>query len=121
MAIMEKTGIFATDMGRSEILTFWNLSMYTQVDELSNERHLQMRFDEFMEAVCRVAEKTAIPNFFSDQQYKNLEEYLTRASPQDQQKNKKKPLHEKIEAFLILMGRTCLPKASQFMQNTELK
>ena len=53
--------------------------MTTQVDELTSERHLQMQFPEFIEAICRVAEKTTIPNFFREHEYKNLEDFLARS------------------------------------------
>ena len=35
-----------------------------------------MYFPEFLEAVCRVADKVAIPNFFRDQDYKHMDDYV---------------------------------------------
>ena len=36
--------------------------MMTQVDEINNERHLNMNFTEFIEAIARVADKLNLPN-----------------------------------------------------------
>ena len=36
--------------------------MMTQVDEINNDRHLNMNFTEFIEAICRVADKLSLPN-----------------------------------------------------------
>lgn len=40
-----------------EIGPLFNLSMMTQVDEINSERHCQMMFLEFVEAMCRVADR----------------------------------------------------------------
>lgn len=122
MAMMDQTGIFQTELGRNDVLTMWNLSMQTQVDELTSERHLQMHFSEFVEAICRVAEKVVIPNFFRDKDYKHMEEYIGQGlNSQNYHTYKKRPFPAKIEAFIILLGRQCLPSAVQFMQTQDLK
>lgn len=36
------------------------LSMQTQIDELSSDKHTQMVFVEFIEALARVAEKASL-------------------------------------------------------------
>ena len=36
--------------------------MMTQVDEIEKDRHINMTFVEFLEAVVRVAEKCEIPH-----------------------------------------------------------
>jgi len=40
--------------------------MMTQVDELDSERHMNMTFCEFVEAIVRIAEQTCIPHLVSD-------------------------------------------------------
>jgi hypothetical protein len=37
------------------------------VDELNSARHYQMNFYEFIEAMCRIAEKISLTPFFSNQ------------------------------------------------------
>ncbi|CAI2364873.1 unnamed protein product [Moneuplotes crassus] len=44
-------------LGSGEIGSLFNVSMMTQVKELEFERHMEMNFLEFVEAVCRVAFK----------------------------------------------------------------
>ncbi|CAI2369640.1 unnamed protein product [Moneuplotes crassus] len=48
-------------VGNAELGAQFNLSMSTQIDEVEKDRHCQMMFFEFMEAVARVAYK--ITNF----------------------------------------------------------
>ena len=40
--------------------------MMTQVDEIYNDRHLNMNFTEFIEAICRVADKLSFPNVLEE-------------------------------------------------------
>ena len=40
--------------------------MMTQVDEITREKHLNMNFTEFIEAICRVADKVCIPNILKE-------------------------------------------------------
>jgi hypothetical protein len=42
---------------RNEVNPLWNLSMMTCVDEINNQKHMNMNFSEFIEAICRVADK----------------------------------------------------------------
>jgi NLR family CARD domain-containing protein 3 len=43
--------------GAREIGVIYNVSMMTQVDEINKEKHTKMHFIEFVEAVCRVADR----------------------------------------------------------------
>ena len=59
--------------GNSEIGCQFNLSMMTYVDEIDNNKHIQMFYYEFLEAISRVAHKIKIfPNIDKYQQ-KNLD------------------------------------------------
>lgn len=51
----------ALSMNTREIGTLFNLSMMTQVDEIFSERHCQMSLIEFVEAICRVADRVVHP------------------------------------------------------------
>lgn len=44
-------------LGSGEVGSLFNISMMTQVKELESERHMEMNFLEFVEAICRVAFK----------------------------------------------------------------
>lgn len=48
-----------------EILIAYNFSVMLQVDEVNNDRHLQMYFPEFIEAFARIADKIALIPFVS--------------------------------------------------------
>ena len=61
---------------RAEVFPLWNLSMMTQPDEITKERHLNMEFTEFIEAICRVADKLAIPNLLKDEELASSDELL---------------------------------------------
>ena len=50
-----------------EILPIWNLSMMTQKDEINSDKHLNMNFTEFIEAVCRVSYQLSIPHILDDE------------------------------------------------------
>ena len=53
----------------NQVNIHYNLSMMTQVDELESDRHMNMTFTEFLEAVGRVAERLDIPDITTDTQY----------------------------------------------------
>lgn len=46
-------------IGNAELGAQYNMSMSTLVNEFESDRHFQMQFDEFVEAVARVAEKVS--------------------------------------------------------------
>ena len=43
----------------------FNLSMMTQVDEITLNRTFEMNFIEFLEAITRIAEKKSLPPYCS--------------------------------------------------------
>lgn len=51
------SGVTDENFTNKEIGSMFNLSMMTQVDEVYDDRHLKMSFLEFVEAICRVADK----------------------------------------------------------------
>ena len=67
--MIEDAGLLSDYLAIKDIYPIWNLSMFTQIDEINNDRHMNMTFAEFTEAICRIADKLAIPNLYSD---KNL-------------------------------------------------
>ena len=55
------------NFGAKQIASQWNVSLMTQLDEIENDRHLNMTFVEFLEALVRVAERLEIPNLVDDE------------------------------------------------------
>jgi hypothetical protein len=51
------SGIISDLFNSKELGIIFNLSMMTQLDEISQELHFRMTFDEFIEAIARVADK----------------------------------------------------------------
>jgi hypothetical protein len=83
--------------GTREIGILFNLAMYTQVDEIDEERHTKMHLDEFIDALGRVADRLAV------------------ASPYDAEKLDKAtlaelPTHHKLKNFIEILMKATLSK-----------
>lgn len=72
--MLTEAGVLSEYFGKVEVAPSWNLSMMTQVDELTQSRHHQMHFAEFIEALCRIADKLIIPNLLTED-YNTIEEF----------------------------------------------
>ncbi len=59
---MQAAGVVTETFGAKEIGPLFNISMMTCVDEIFQEKHMQMKIIEFAEALARIAEKV-IKNF----------------------------------------------------------
>ena len=57
MNIFATMDVFTETFGKTDLLALWNMAMMTRADEVGASRHLHMNFSEFIEAVCRVADK----------------------------------------------------------------
>ena len=64
--LIEQSGVINDYFSFKEILPLWNLSMMTQKDEYGSDKHLNMTFTEFIEALTRVGDKLAIPHILDD-------------------------------------------------------
>ena len=49
--------IFSETFGSREIGIHFSLSKMTEINEVDFDKHMQMQFIEFLEAIARVAEK----------------------------------------------------------------
>lgn len=65
-----------------------------------------MNFTEFIEAICRVADRLAIPNLMRDEGVS-----MDSLSPKQISEYKARPLSQKIEALVLLLSYKCLGKA----------
>lgn len=100
-------GVITDHFSYKEIYPIWNLSMMTQVDEVYNDKHVNMNFAEFIEAICRVADKLAIPHLIEDQlllQERTWEDVVV--DPELVQEFSERPLSYKIESFLLQLARS---------------
>ena len=62
--MITNTGVLMSgSIGVGDLGSIFNISMMSQVDELNFQRHIEMSLIEFIEAICRVADKLIeIPN-----------------------------------------------------------
>ena len=64
--MIENTYCLSEKFGSKQLAIYYNISMMTQLDEIEQDRHLNMTFSEFIEAIVRVSEKIEIPNLMTD-------------------------------------------------------
>ena len=72
--LLSDGGLLNEHFGNREAGPLWNLAMMTNKDELTSDKHLQMTFVEFLEALARVADKFDMQNmedFFPDYKAKS--------------------------------------------------
>ena len=105
-------GVVNEDFGQREISILFNLSMFTQKNELDFDRHFNMTFNEFIEAIGRVSEKISIVPLFED-----LDQSLE-GSQLLGKKSKEHPLHKKIEALIFRMIKAAIPNAYAHVEKT---
>eukprot|EP00828_Plagiopyla_frontata_P005843 TRINITY_DN12435_c0_g5_i1.p3 TRINITY_DN12435_c0_g5~~TRINITY_DN12435_c0_g5_i1.p3 ORF type:complete len:132 (-),score=30.67 TRINITY_DN12435_c0_g5_i1:79-474(-) len=91
--ICRKGEMFDLNIAEKDVYLAFNLSMMTQVDELFQDRIFQMSFAEFIEAISRIAEKSA------------PQPYYQTATLTGEQRQAL-PLHIKLESVLIIMWKT---------------
>lgn len=53
---------YSKNFGAAQVGNQYNLAMMTQVDEIDKDKHINMVFVEFLDAIVRVAEKVEIPH-----------------------------------------------------------
>jgi len=49
------------DFGQREIGTLYRLAMMTRINELDEDKHMNMTYVEFIEAIGRLAERLKLP------------------------------------------------------------
>jgi hypothetical protein len=87
-----KLMIYPELLQEKEAMLLYNLSMMTQVDEVSQDRHIRMGFIEFVELLARLAERLSpVP----------MEEEFDKWDIVDRQIL---PLHVKLETFLTYIN-----------------
>ena len=104
--LIVRCNCLSDNFGAKQIASQWNLSVMTQVDEIENDRHLNMTFTEFLEALVRVAERLEIPNLVDDEG----------TSPNDdiEQETRdiyaRRDLPKKVESLLLFLIKVNRPR-----------
>ena len=57
ISLVQASGVVNETFSTKEIGPLFNISIQTQVDEISSERHMKMTLFEFFEAIARISEK----------------------------------------------------------------
>jgi len=60
--MLGKAQLLNEHFGNREAGPLWNMSMMTNINEVASEKHLNMTFVEFLEAIGRVADKFDMAN-----------------------------------------------------------
>ena len=87
--LIKRAGLEKEIVDRDINLTF-NISIQTQVDELDSTRCFEMHYVEYLESICRLADKVSLPNL-----YYSLEE----GESLGREERDSQPLCMKIEAL----------------------
>ena len=62
VSILERSGLLNEHFANREAIPLFNLSMMTNIEETAKDRHLNMSFVEFLEALARVADRMELAN-----------------------------------------------------------
>lgn len=101
--MVEDSNVISDYFTFKEVYPIWNLSMMTQRDEIGNDKHLNMNFTEFIEAICRVANKISIPNRMREDF--EPEDWV---NPSLMKEWERRSLSQKIESYLLQLSKACL-------------
>jgi hypothetical protein len=79
--------------------------MMTQIDEIERDKHINMTFVEFLEAVVRVAQKLEVPNLIND----GFEPAEDEIEEEKRNEYANRPLEVKLESLILLLIRHQMP------------
>ena len=71
--MINDSNCLSDNFGSKQIAAQFNLAMMTQIDEIERDKHINMTFVEFLEAIVRVAQKLEVPNLID---VSNIYHYL---------------------------------------------
>lgn len=76
--IICSTQVVNEEFGQREIGTLYNLAMMTRVDELNEDKHMNMTYVEFLEGIGRVANRLKLPQVINDdtQKVRNYDSFM---------------------------------------------
>ena len=94
------------NFGSREIGISFNLAIFTQVDEIDDDRHMKMYLDEFMDALGRVADRLCIQSPY--------ERELVDKSILAQ-----RPTHQKLKVLIEILLKNTMKK--EFVEFCEKK
>jgi len=72
--LVGQANVVNDDFGQREIGSIFNLAMMTRVDELTQEKHMNMSYVEFLEAIGRISQRLKLPSLI-DEDTGNIKDY----------------------------------------------
>ena len=107
-----ETNVVDDEFGQREIGTLYNLSMIQRLDELDDDKHMNMTFVEFLEGIARVAEKLKLPPIIEKSEQDVIKYDKIMKSIESRRKSiiTSASLTQKIETFIYMMSIACLPR-----------
>ena len=60
--IITNCKVYTENFGSKNVSLYYTLAMMTRVDEVEEDKHINMTFTEFIEAVGRVSEQLEVPH-----------------------------------------------------------
>ena len=72
--LVGQANVVNDDFGQREIGSIFNLAMMTRVDELAQEKHMNMSYVEFLEAIGRISQRLKLPSLI-DEDTGNIKDY----------------------------------------------
>jgi len=98
--IIEKCDVYTDNFGSKNVAVHYTLAMMTRVDEVEEDKHINMTFTEFIEAIGRVAEAIEVPHPEDDEVPDEPDEI----TPGMRAEWKNRPLKYKIEVLLLILA-----------------
>lgn len=100
------------EFGQREIGTLYNLAMMTRVDELNDEKHMNMTYVEFLEGIGRIADRLKLPPVIEEgsEQLREFDKVLKSIEVRRKSMVLPTPLSKKIETFIYMMSMSCLSR-----------
>lgn len=86
--------------------------MMQRLDELDDDKHMNMTFVEFLEGIARVAEKLKLPPIIEKSEQDVIKYDKIMKSIESRRKSiiTSASLTQKIETFIYMMSIACLPR-----------
>ena len=106
--LITDVNVYNDDFGQKQVASQFNLAMMTQLEELENDKFLNMSFVEFLEALVRVAENLQIPHLIDVSNalclfFKDAELLQTEIQPEVRKSWGSRLLEYKIESLCIML------------------
>jgi len=113
-SIIGRCKIYTDNFGSKNVSLHFTLAMMTRVDEVEEDKHINMTFTEFVEAIGRVAECLEVPHPLDDD---DVDEEVEAITEEQRETYRNKPLTYKIETLLLYLAKDVCPGGKSFSKH----